>query len=331
MSRGKKAPKTTVPRPRRKLSQKKAPSLKADTKEKAPALKADTDTQATKRKPHPINPEVQASPFSLREIKIPALSVAMMFSLNDLLSSEKAYRGIPDSQILFVGIHNVTQAHWCELYAVLKSRRAEMGIFQVYLLDRVRAALALGRFGGLSSLSRDDVLELGEGISLEDAARVLVHAPDQSGTASAGTHSNDPFSRGHQAEREHAEKYPRLRWHFEWNRYVVVGETDGLTDDFVYEFKSTKNRYFLPDALQTAQTQADLYGQFFYRARKRVQVRVLEEGETETIEGNVDQANAVRTLEMFAEVDAGRAPRPPYKAWKCNKCEFNADCPIRRN
>ena len=68
---------------------------------------------------------------------------------------------------------------------------------------------------------------------------------------------NDPFPRGHNRELISSEKYPTFRWNFEWSKFVVIGLPDGITDKFVYEFKSTKKRLLFNKALPFAQ--ADLY------------------------------------------------------------------------
>jgi hypothetical protein len=137
-----------------------------------------------------------------------------------------------------------------------------------------------------------------------------------------------PKLRGKIHQLTKAERYPTIRWNFVWHDYVVIGVPDGLTDDFVYEFKSTKNRalcdyYIKPVAL----SQADLYGNFFKRKRKRVQIHIAEEGTTQTWDEPVSEERALETLSEFERIDKGNSARPP-KAWKCKSCEFTPSCPI---
>src|SRR5262249_9780357 len=73
--------------------------------------------------------------------------------------------------------------------------------------------------------------------------------------------------------------------------------------------------------------QADLYGFFFRRPKKRVQILLVEEDATETWDEPVNGANAENTLASFARVDSGELPQPP-PAWKCRLCDFRASCPI---
>jgi len=135
----------------------------------------------------------------------------------------------------------------------------------------------------------------------------------------------DPLVRGEFLEGTRAEKYPHLRWNFTRGKYTVIGVADGITKELVYEFKTTKNRYFLSSMKPVAVAQADLYGYFFHRPRKRVQIHIVEEGKTETYDEPVDVARAEETLTAFARVDAGEPPHLP-KPWKCRICKFRAEC-----
>jgi len=71
--------------------------------------------------------------------------------------------------------------------------------------------------------------------------------------------------RGDFYESTKSEKYPTIRWNFSWENYVILGIPDGITDKFVYEFKSTKDRFLLNYIKPIAFTQADFYGYFFQK------------------------------------------------------------------
>jgi len=135
------------------------------------------------------------------------------------------------------------------------------------------------------------------------------------------------MDRGREEELTRSELYPRFRWHFAWRHYVVIGIPDGLPRDFIYEFKRTEKQFFFLFTKPVALAQADLYGKFFCRSRKRVQIHIGEIERTETYDLPVDHARAEDTLCSFANVDAGKPPRPP-KDWKCRSCDFRTTCPI---
>ncbi len=123
-------------------------------------------------------------------------------------------------------------------------------------------------------------------------------------------------------------RYVTFRWHFPWRDYVVVGVPDGITEELVYEFKTTRDKFLMRFIKYPALAQADLYGYFFKRGKKLVEIYVLKEDELYRFEDNVDHQNALDTLKSFYEVDHGAEPLPP-KPWKCKSCEFRDTCDMR--
>ncbi len=274
--------------------------------------------------------------------------------LQRLLVLEKERRGVSPESLVFVGVHNIAQYFWCAMYAVLKSQRNESEMFGAYLQDRVRYSQKLGLIGQIPR--RDSaLLEVGSDIRFEDVQLMLKQAKPNEGSDTGirsggielarGTDEEDnpalttfnlgegesisvpPLMAGQLMETIKSEQYPQIRWNFEYGRYVVIGAPDGITDDFVYEFKFQNKRRYLTEDMAKASAQADLYGYFFRRGRKRVQIHLREDGSTETDESAVDRNRAKHLLAKFAEVDAGRSPPLP-KPWKCKSCELRQDCPI---
>jgi hypothetical protein len=137
----------------------------------------------------------------------------------------------------------------------------------------------------------------------------------------------DPMLRGRLLQSSRAEKYPTIRWSFPWGPYVVAGVPDGITDAFVYEFKTTRAAFLIRFSAPVAKAQADLYGYFFRRPAKRVQIYVMEDRATSTWQEPIDRAHAERTLEGFRRVEEGHLPQPP-RPWKCNRCAFRPACQI---
>lgn len=136
-----------------------------------------------------------------------------------------------------------------------------------------------------------------------------------------------PKIRGEFAQGTLAENYPTIRWNFSWDRYVILGVPDGITEDFVYEFKTTSSEYLSFFIKPVALTQADLYGYFFKRKKKRVQIYLAKEDKIQTFERAVDKKNAIKTLTNFKKIEEGELPKPP-KSWKCKRCEFSELCPL---
>jgi len=134
-----------------------------------------------------------------------------------------------------------------------------------------------------------------------------------------------PKLRGEVYEEFLAERYPTVRWNFEWENYVVVGVPDGITDDFVYEFKTTRSEFLLGHIERSALAQGNLYGYFFKRKNKRVQVYVVDEKETVTWHEEVNDVETISLLRAFRQLDENHRFLFPEK-WKCNRCEFRETC-----
>lgn len=235
----------------------------------------------------------------------------MIFSaprLQRLLRDEKRRRKRASSDLVFVGTHNVAQYWWCAMYAVLKSRANELQFFGAYLKDRIDYALKLGRITKIPTKSAD-ILAAGADISLDDVQRFH---PEAVGGRKL-LRKLDP---------------PTFRWWFSWDRYIIGGIPDGLTRDTVLERKNASNEYFAKTvARPVARTQADLYGHFYGRPRKVVEIEITDGSPALHLDEDVDEARVLETLTKFRAVDVSGKAIPP-KPEKCRHCEFNDYCPI---
>ncbi|MEJ5292713.1 MAG: hypothetical protein WHS82_03865 [Candidatus Methanosuratincola sp.] len=186
----------------------------------------------------------------------------------------------------------------------------------------------------LSPFSSDDLREvkkiaISDDIKSEEITKMLkLYGGEKASEIEIVSLEEYPKYRGEILQDKRSEKYPTIRWNFEWGDYVVVGVPDGITDSFVYEFKTTRSEFSLYYAKPVAFTQADLYGYFFRRDMKRVQFYITGTGETKTWEKKVDKENAEKTLKSFKKTDKGGEEPIPPKEWKCKFCEFRKECPI---
>lgn len=279
---------------------------------------------------------------TVRDVLV-ALRAAQSRDPIDWLPAEKARRGRAPDDLVFVGTHNIAQLIWCPMFARLKSVAKEGELFNAYLTDRVRWAAAAGLVRGIPS-ARDEWLEVGSSLTLgkveslrareapakrlpvDDKYRAWVRSLSPEGAAQIVAMGGN-FETGAFYEARYAEDYPKLRWHFEWGQRVVVGEADGLRRLLVYEFKTAKKRFFLDESRAISFAQADLYGFFFRRKTKRVQIAVRDDGKVETWEEPVDTANAASMLARFhAVVGGARVDAPP--PGKCRSCEFRDECAL---
>lgn len=288
---------------------------------------------------------------------------------DSLLALEKKRRGIPTDKLAFLSISNVAHYAWCAAQSVLVSRRDELKFFESYLHDRLSYSASLGQIDKLPK-TKDEILEVGDAITLDDienllreragdaepfgggiltmdvinekGEKVVLVKPDTTGiekkvlkdilpkTAKIGNLDDFPLERGVFLHESRAEGYPTIRWNFGWKDYRVVGVPDGITNDFVYEFKTTRNNFTLINLRYVALAQADLYGHFFRRKKKRVQLFVTETNTTDTTETETNHESAEDYLRRFMDADHGGLLKPP-KEFKCPKCQVREMCPHGRS
>lgn len=280
--------------------------------------------------------------------------------LQRMLYLEKHRRRLSQDELVFIGMADVASYFWCAMKSLYKNREMELAFFSSYLHDRILYSARLGLIDGLPD-SEEQWLEIGDTISFghietllkeqsehqgrimliagvtvdEDGNRILVVGKEEReyleqeaksrGLRIVAPEEAPPMVRGSLLQYSKGEQYPTIRWNFSWGKYVVVGVPDGITPEFVYEFKTTRSRFLMSYLKPVALVQADLYGYFFRRNRKRVQIYLVEENKTETWVCDVDADKAISVLTDFAQVEQGAIPRPP-KAWKCKHCEYAARC-----
>jgi len=280
-----------------------------------------------------------------------------------LLSLEKKRRKIDKSELVFVGMANIASYRWCGAKAILHSREVELDFFRAYLVDRIRYSFELNLIDKLPK-KQEALLYIGDEITYNDIERLLKKRcetfqeksidtefyylmsvkngkafinpflpPEQKEVAKEiakkeGYQIVDdlPMERGEFYHLEDPEKYPTIRWNFNWENYVIVGVPDGITDDFVYEYKTTNKslHYIKPVAF----AQADLYGYFFKRPKKRVKIFVKKENKTYVWEEKVDVENALDILKKFKLADKEGWVIPP-KNWKCKICKYKEKCKLK--
>lgn len=282
--------------------------------------------------------------------------------LKKLYLLEKRKRQVDINKLVFLGVSNIASYKWCSIKSVLRSQEEEFMFFCTYLYDRLAFSFSLNLIKKLPR-KEEQVLEIGNDITLDQIEELLKEVKKLS-TASITVFNKDgrkitvinpklspsekyllietalnegetiitpeeaPWKlRGKILESSIAENYPTIRWNFQWNDYVIIGMPDGISTDLIYEFKSTKNRFLLNFIKPVAFAQADLYGFFFKKNRKKVHIYILEEQKIESWEGPVDQNNALNILNKFSLTETNQLSTPPKK-WKCHRCEFNASCPI---
>ena len=127
------------------------------------------------------------------------------------------------------------------------------------------------------------------------------------------------------------EIYPTVRWSSKWGDYIIIGMPDGITKDFIYVYKEYERGSPSPYQLEAELSRADLYGYFFKRKRKRVQVYIKQRDRLKIYDEPVDEKKAMEMLKKLEKIDEEieiEEILPPKPAeWKCRKCEYRTSCP----
>lgn len=259
--------------------------------------------------------------------------------LQRLLTLVKRQRGLSDHHLLFVGVSIVAQYYWCAMQSVFKAREDELSSFRQWLAARIYNAYQLELIKVLPE-SDSILVRIGDTLTLEHVrgllskkraysmkrtSNSLVKRIPQELLMQLAKEEDSPLARGLLVEEALAEKYETASWGFERDGFVIVGEPDGITDQLVYEFKSTTNLWYMKPV---AMAQADLYAYFFRKEIKRVQIYSLNQEKMDTWEESADYPNAEQTLTKFREAVNGALPLAP-KAWKCKTCKFVSTCPVK--
>jgi len=257
--------------------------------------------------------------------------------LDALLVLEKTNRGVAPKQLVFAGLSDVAAQTFCSVKAVLGARESERMFFDAYLSDRLRYANKLELLENWPQ-SDLELLQAGRDITFEQVEALQKSRywtqplPDESSEIfPIEIEIEDPdanyATRRDVFELFCAEKYHQFRWNFPYGRYVFLGIPDGITNNFVYEFKSGSKGRFRPERTTEATVQGDLYGYFFRKKMKRIHVYTSDDRRIASHNSPVDEANAVKYLKNFARVDSGEMPKLPSPG-KCRSCDFKDSCPL---
>jgi len=286
-----------------------------------------------------------------------------MLEFKRYMKAVKRELSFEEHDLVFIGMADVSLVRWCEQKSVFKNKEMELNFFMSSLIDILEYAKELGYISVKMEPPPEKLLELRSKISFDDIEKILskrkaerasvaIEIPMIEGLDEDKIRKlEDLFLKGATPTEFinqirtlcptissttlgeilecYKERYPTVRWNFDWEDYVVIGVPDGITDRFVYEYKTTGNMWLLRWMKPVAMTQADLYGYFFKRKEKRVQIMTRDDGTIHTWHEKVDTSSALDALKRFKEVERGaRKPIPPAR-WKCRLCEFKERCEIK--
>lgn len=255
---------------------------------------------------------------------------------NELMRLEKKRLGIPPDRLVFIGMANLANYYWCAWQYYLKSKREESGFFLAYFEDRLACSMELNLIKKFPK-NVIDRLKIGDEIKISHIHKLLSKkeavVPSneiREEVKKLLNEEKDPRIKGKYYEILFSENYPKIRWNFRYKDIVLVGVPDGITNDFVYEFKSTEKTWYKKQTLITAACQADVYGVCFKKHKRRVQIYCKEENEIHTFVDTINKQRIIDLLEKWIDMMKGKLPLKPQPR-KCIKCEFKLDCVLLKS
>lgn len=265
-------------------------------------------------------------------------NICLLNKVDDLLSNdstierllliEKKRRSVSPHSLIFLGIKNVSDYHWCAMKSYYDSKEDEHLFFRIYLKDRLRYSVLLSL---IDHVPDDDIelLTVGSKITLENVISLM---PAISKFSSNQSMPDDvietPITIGNKLHQENNKSRMTIRWNFQWREFVLIGVPDGISDDTVYEFKTCSSKYLYNFSKWPAIAQANIYGLFYGLSKKEIEFKIFSEDKPIFVKERVKKRDAKDTLQNFALICSGHMPQAP-KAWKCKKCKHTAYCSVK--
>lgn len=258
------------------------------------------------------------------------------FDINKLLILEKQRLGFKKEDLVFISAGDFSKYYWCEMQTYFSLIKNESDKFSGYLQDKIEYSIKLNKLNKLPK-TNEELLDIGNEINLEDIFQLLKREEYQNIITNEDiTNAKEELDkcklqkeRGHFLETIHAKKYPQIHWIVKYKDFIFTCAPDGIQKNFVYEFKSSKNRYFSKQSIKKAKLQADIYAICFNKKTKIIEQLIVSESKIETIteEVNIDEVNSI--IDQIRALIKGKLPAPPKEEFKCQSCEYKNKCKIK--
>lgn len=262
------------------------------------------------------------------------------FNTQELMKLEKIRLGFNPSDLVFVSTGDFSKFHWCPMQAYFALIDHELDKFLGYLQDKIEYSIKLDKLT-LQTIpnnpkSPQKLLQIGDDITLQDISKLLkrteyANIPTQQQIIDAKENLKKctlQTQRGHYLETIYAKKYPQIHWFVKYKNFIFTCEPDGITNDFVYEFKSSKNRYFANHTKRKAQLQSDIYAICFNKTSKTIDQLIISENKIETIEESLNKERLDSVIKAIKNIIAGNLPKAPLEKFKCRVCMYRNKCEI---
>jgi CRISPR/Cas system-associated exonuclease Cas4 (RecB family) len=245
---------------------------------------------------------------------------------NDFTFSEKDLRRyksinkVQKNKIVFLGAANISQINWCELYTYYKCKDEELMFMELYFSDLLSYSKLL-RKPTLGDYKIKTLFNLDIAITVEEIMS-LINKNSIYDFEILDDKCIDVLEMGENFHRTKAEQYKTVRWHLKQDDRIIIGVPDGIENNFVYEFKSTKN---VKKMKGTALLQANIYAFMFNKTDIRVQIYDYIKDELYTYEEQRNKDNMLEILKRIENIENGNVPTNLIQ-YKCKGCCYRKTC-----
>ena len=259
------------------------------------------------------------------------------YDLNELLILEKKRLGFKEEDLVFISAGDFSRFYWCSMQAYFAMRKNEVYKFSGCLQDRIEYSIKLGKLDKIPK-NKEELLLIGRDISLKDIFDLMKREEYQNKIGDDVVENarqeleknKSPQERGHLLETIYARKLPQLHWFVRFDDFIFTCEPDGIGENYVYEFKSSKNRYFSVSSIEKAKLQSDIYAICFDKENKLIeQLIISKNNKIEIIKEEVDIKRVGLVINSLKEIISAKLPKLPKEKFKCRGCEYKKECQVK--
>lgn len=197
----------------------------------------------------------------------------------ELLKLEKQRRNIDKNKLLFVSANNFSKLLLNSNLAIENMKKNELDKFGAYFWDRIEYSLKLNLVK-IFPKNNLELLKIGDNLKFENIIKFKsikneIDEKEKIELLNKIKENLNPLIRGNIAEKLFAKKLETIHFYNEYKNLIFTGEPDGITQDYVYEFKSHKNIYLANKYLESAKLQADIYCLCFNKKTKIIEQYIM--------------------------------------------------------
>lgn len=256
-----------------------------------------------------------------------------LLNLNELMNLEKERLGFKREDLVFVSSGDISKFYWCPMQTYLTLLKNEEDKFTGYLQDKIEYSIKLNKVNSVPK-NEKELLKIGNDLELNDIFELLKkNSPNFSNEEIKNAkkqlkNCKSQQEKGHIFETIYAKKLPQIHWFVKHKNFILTCMPDGISKDFVYEFKSSKNRFFSKFSIKKAKLQADIYGLCFNKENKEIDQLIVSENKIENIKEKINISEINYVIEKLNEIISGKLPKKPKEEFKCRTCEFKSKCKL---